>query len=200
MSNVSTEKTRRMAGLSILTALVIVLQLVASFVRFGPFNFTLSLAPIIIGGALYGKKAGAWLGGVFSVVVLIMCITNVDAGGGILWNVNPFLTAALCLVKGTAAGWASAAVYEALSGKNSFGAVICAAVVTPVVNTGIFIIGLSVFFQPTLIEWAGLAGQSVVNYILFGLAGVNFLVELTLNLVLSSIIERIINYRVRALA
>ncbi len=200
MTNSTTIKTRRMAGLSILTALVIVLQIVATFVKIGPFSFTLSLAPIVIGGAIYGRKAGAWLGGVFSVVVLIMCISGGDAGGNILWNVSPLLCAVLCLVKGIAAGWVSAAVYRALASKNSFGAVICAGVVTPVVNTGIFIIGVLAFFQPTLLDWAGAAGMNLVNYIIFGLTGVNFLVELTLNLVLSSVIERIITYRVKALA
>ena len=191
MANNRTQQTRRMAGLSILTALVIVLQLVSAFVRVGPFIFTLSLAPIIIGGALYGKKAGAWLGGVFGVVVLILCITNVDTGGGTLWNVNPFLTAA---------GWASAAVYGALSKKSSLGAVICAGVVAPVVNTGIFLIGLTVFFRPVLIDWAGIAGMNVTTYILVGMTGINFIVELVLNLVLSSVIERIINYRVKGVA
>lgn len=200
MANNRTQQTRRMAGLSILTALVIVLQLVSAFVRVGPFIFTLSLAPIIIGGALYGKKAGAWLGGVFGVVVLILCITNVDTGGGTLWNVNPFLTAALCLIKGAAAGWASAAVYGALSKKSSLGAVICAGVVAPVVNTGIFLIGLTVFFRSVLIDWAGIAGMNVTTYILVGMTGINFIVELVLNLVLSSVIERIINYRVKGVA
>ena len=58
MSN-STEKTRRLVGMSIFTALVIVLQIVATFVKIGAFPVTLTLVPIVIGGALYGRKAGA---------------------------------------------------------------------------------------------------------------------------------------------
>lgn len=77
MSN-STEKTRRLVGLSIFTALVIVLQLVATFVKIGSFPVTLTLVPIVVGAALYGPRAGAWLGFVFGAVVLIACIT----GGG----------------------------------------------------------------------------------------------------------------------
>ena len=77
MSN-STEKTRRLVGLSIFTALVIVLQLVATFVKIGTFPVTLTLVPIVVGAALYGPKAGAWLGFVFGVVVLIACITNAE--------------------------------------------------------------------------------------------------------------------------
>ena len=59
MTSTNTGKTRRMAGLSILTALVVVLQVVATFVKIGAFPVTLTLVPIVIGGALYGRKAGA---------------------------------------------------------------------------------------------------------------------------------------------
>lgn len=200
MANSSTEKTRRMVGLSILTALVVVLQFVASFVLVGTFPLTLTLVPVVIGAALYGPKAGAWLGGVFGVVVLIMCIVGVDKGGVILWNVNPILTAVLCILKGALAGLCAGAVYKVIARKNSFGGVIGAAIVSPVVNTGTFIIGLTVFFNPTLVEWAGAAGKDVINYILIVLVGVNFVIELVLNLVLSSVIERLIRYRMKGAA
>lgn len=200
MANSSTEKTRRMVGLSILTALVVVLQFVASFVLVGTFPLTLTLVPVVIGAALYGPKSGAWLGGVFGVVVLIMCIVGVDKGGVILWNVNPILTAVLCILKGALAGLCAGAVYKAIARKNSFAGVIGAAIVSPVVNTGTFIIGLTVFFNPTLVEWAGAAGKDVINYILLVLVGVNFVIELVLNLVLSSVIERLIRYRMKGAA
>ena len=105
MANSNTEKTRRMVVLSILTALVIVLQLVASNILIGSFPLTLTLVPVVIGSALYGPKAGAWLGGVFGAVVLVMCVVGVDKGGVILWNANPFLTALICVGKGVLAGF-----------------------------------------------------------------------------------------------
>ena len=58
------------AGLGLLTALVIVLQMLGGFIRFGQFSISLVLAPIVIGAALYGAWAGGWLGFVFGVVVL----------------------------------------------------------------------------------------------------------------------------------
>mgnify|MGYP000475408480 CR=1 FL=1 len=94
----ASEKTRRLTGLALMTAIIVVLQVVASFVKFGPFTITLALAPILIGAALYGPKAGACLGGVFGAVVLLACILGWDPGGAILWNANPFLTALVCLV------------------------------------------------------------------------------------------------------
>ena len=43
-----------MTGLAIFTAIIVVLQVLCTFVRFGPFSITLALAPIIIGTAIYG--------------------------------------------------------------------------------------------------------------------------------------------------
>ena len=68
MSNETNSKkfnVRTIVGMGVLTALVIVLQAIGSVIRFGTFSITLVLAPIIIGAALYGWKAGAWLGFVF---------------------------------------------------------------------------------------------------------------------------------------
>ena len=50
----SHDKLQRMPGLSIFTAVIVVLTVLCTFVRFGPFSITLALAPIVIGAALYG--------------------------------------------------------------------------------------------------------------------------------------------------
>ena len=200
MASSRTEKTRRMVGLSILTALVVVLSLLSLAVKIGPFNFTLTLVPIVIGAALYGTRASAWLGGVFGFVVVITCITAFDQGGAVLWSVSPILTALVCMVKGIAAGTCAGLVYNAVSRKSVSGGVLSAAIVSPVVNTGLFIVALVVLFEPTLIEWAGLAGKNVVTYILTVLVGINFIIELALNLVLSSVIVRLIKYRMKGVA
>lgn len=190
------EKTRRLTGLALMTAIIVVLQVVASFVKFGPFSITLALAPIIIGAALYGAGAGAWLGAVFGVVVLIACVAGWDMGGNILFTANPLLTAALCIVKGAAAGWVSGLVFRGLSSRSPMGASIIAGIVCPVVNTGIFCVGLAVFFYDTLVAWAG--GSDLIYYIIFGLTGVNFVLELAINLVLSTVIVRVVGSRKRA--
>ena len=190
------EKTRRLTGLALMTAIIVVLQVVASFVKFGPFSITLALAPIIIGAALYGAGAGAWLGAVFGVVVLIACVAGWDQGGNILFTANPLLTAALCIVKGAAAGFVSGLVFRGLSSRSPMGASIIAGIVCPVVYTGIFCVGLAVFFYDTLVAWAG--GSDLIYYIIFGLTGVNFVLELAINLVLSTVIVRVVGARKRA--
>ena len=65
------DKTRRLVALALFTAIVVVLQLLGSFIRFGTFSISLVLVPIVIGAVLYGPWAGAFLGAVFGLVVLL---------------------------------------------------------------------------------------------------------------------------------
>ncbi|MBR6419731.1 MAG: ECF transporter S component [Oscillospiraceae bacterium] len=189
MSNTNSKfNTKALVGMGILTAIVVVLQFIGAFIKFGPFSITLVLAPIIIGAALYGWKAGAWLGCVFGIVVLL----SGDAAA--FMTVNAPGTVILCILKGTLAGAAAGLVYKALEKVNPWVAVIAAAIVCPVVNTGVFLLGCLVFFLDTVKEWGAGAGyENVGAYFLFGFVGLNFVVELAINLVLSTAIVRILS-------
>jgi len=179
-----------MVGMAIFIALIVVLQTVATFIKFGPFSITLALVPIVVGAAMYGSSAGAVLGGAFGVVVLIYTITGADAGAYVLWTANPLLTAVLCLVKGILAGWLAGLVYAAISKKNMTAAAFCAAFVCPIVNTGIFIAAMIFLYRDTLAAWAG--GANVIYYAFIGLTGINFLLEFGLNFVLGPVVARIV--------
>lgn len=198
----SLRKTKTLVGMAIFTAIVVVLQLIASFVKFGFFTPSLVLIPIVIGTAIYGIKAGAWLGFVFGVVVLIACITGADQGGYLMWGVNPAVTALICVGKGVACGALAGLTYQLLHHKNQILATVAAAVVCPVVNTGIFCLGAVAVFKPLLLEWAagwaaqnGMEAVSLVTYVFLGLIGINFLVELLINVVLSPVVVRILKAR-----
>jgi uncharacterized membrane protein len=182
------------AGLGLLTALVIVLQMLGGFIRFGQFSVSLVLAPIVIGAALYGVWAGGWLGFVFGVVVLFR-------DSAIFLAINPLATVVIVLLKGFLAGLAAGAVYKALAPKNSFLATLAASVVCPVVNTGVFLIGCYLFFM----EWVRTMAEqlnfaSVAAFMFGGLVGANFLFELLTNIVLNPIIMRIIAIRKKHVA
>lgn len=188
------EKTLMLSFMGILTAIVIVLQALAIGIRFGTFNITLVLAPIVIGAAMYGWKAGAWLGLVFGIVVLFT-----DAGAFLAVSVPG--TVITCILKGVLAGAASAAVYKLLENKSEWLAILAAAVVCPIVNTGVFLLGCLVFFLDTVSEWAAGAGfESVGAYMIVGFVGLNFLVELAINLCLSTVIVRILSIVKRSAA
>ena len=186
MSN-TREKTRMLAMMGILTAIVIVLQALAIGIRFGMFNITLVLIPIVVGAAMYGWKAGAWLGFVFGVVVLMT-----DAAAFMAVSVPG--TIITCILKGVLAGAAAAAVYKLIEKKNSWLAILAAAIVCPIVNTGVFLLGCVIFFYDTISEWAAGAGFANVGaYMIGGLVGINFLVEMAINLCLSTVIVRLLS-------
>ncbi len=189
MSNSETRKQQiRLLVLgAVFTALVIVLQFLGTFIRFGMFSISLVLLPIIIGAATCGYKIGAWLGFVFGVVVLL----SGDATAFL--TVNFWGTIATVLVKGTLCGLIAGLVYSALAKYNQYLAVMAAAIICPIVNTGIFLLGCEIFFLETIKEWGAAAGfNNVAAYMFLGLAGGNFLFELGTNLVLSPAVVRVL--------
>ena len=191
MNNSNSQLTKKLVITAMLTALVVILQFVSMNLRFSMFSITLTLVPIVLGAALCGVASGAWLGFVFGVVVLL----TGDAAAFLAVNIPG--TIITVLVKGAVCGLFSGLIYKALSRFNTYLAVAAAAVAAPIANTGVFLIGCLLFFMPTITEWAaGLGfGDNVGKYMIVGLVGINFLIELAINVVLSPVILRLINIR-----
>ena len=183
----------RLVLTGILAAVVAVLQVFSGYIHFGPFSITLALIPIIVGGALCGPVSGAFLGLVMSAIVLIN-----DAAAFLA--VNPLGTVVTVLLKGTLAGLCSALVFKALNSRSDDTSpnrktlrVLISGIFCPIVNTGLFVLGCYAFFMPTINGWAAAAGfDSGVNYIIFGMIGINFLVELATVTLFSPVIVRLI--------
>ena len=188
------QKIKRMVVMALLMAMGVVLQLLSAVIPpVGGFSISLVLLPIVLGAAVYGIRAGALLGATFGVVVVINCITGADAGGAMVFQANPVLCILVVMGKGILAGMASGAVYRLLHKVNPYLAMLVAAIVCPVVNTGVFLLGCLVFFMDTITAWGTAAGfPSVGAYMIFGLTGANFLIELGVNLVLSPVCSRLI--------
>jgi len=181
--------THKMVLGAIMTAFVIILQFMGAFVRFGPFSISLVLIPIVIGAAQCGAMMGAWLGLVFGIVVLI----SGDAAAFLA--VNAPGTVITVILKGVLCGYLAGLTYKLLYRFNRYLAVSLAAVVCPLVNTGVFLIGCLVFFMDTISAWAG--GAAVWKYMIFVLVGGNFLFELLSNIILSPVIVRLLNINKR---
>lgn len=182
--------TRQIAGIGLLTAIVIILQFMGSFIHFGIFSISLVLIPIVVGASVYHARAGAWLGFVFGLVVLI----SGDAGAFLVVNVPG--TIITVLAKGTLCGIGAGAIYTLLSKMSDSKTlpVMAAAVACPIINTGIFLIGCYLFFYDTVAGWAAAAGfESFGLYLIVGMVGINFLIEMLINVILSPIIVRIIS-------
>ena len=184
-------KIKRTTGIALLMALVVVLQFVGGMIPpIGGFSISLVLIPIVVGSAVYGPKAGALLGATFGVIVTINCITGADIGGAMVFQANPVLCVLVVLGKGILAGLASGLMYNLFKYWNGYVAMVLAAIVCPVVNTGTFIIWMMTFFKDVLAVWAG--GGEIIAYVLSGLVLCNFVPELIINVVFSPFGQRIV--------
>ena len=188
----TTFSTKKLVFTAVMTAVVVVLQIMAILTRavLPAFAINLVLIPIVIGAAMGGVKVGAWLGLVSGVAVLVSgdaaAFLAIDIAGTIL----------VVLLKGVVSGIAAAGVYKLLEKKNKYIAVLGAAVTCPLANTGVFVLGCFAFFMDTIREWgAGMGFENAFAYIILGMVGINFIVEMILNIVLSPAVVRLLNIK-----
>lgn len=190
------EKTKKMSVRTmvigaLLTALVFILQFMGGAIRVGTFSFSIVLIPIVIGAITCGKKIGAWLGFVFAIAVFA------TGDASFFMGFNPAGTVITVLLKGVLCGYLSGLIYEliykAFSQKykgTQHIASIVASIVCPVVNTGVFLLGCKIFLMDAVSNLAG--GSNLGEFMIFGLVGVNFLIELAVNVFFAPVISYIV--------
>jgi uncharacterized membrane protein len=181
--NKSSFDTYKLTFLAILTAIVFILQFFVK-IPLGQFTISVSLSVIVLGAAVYGYFGGGFLGAVSGFAILL----NGDAA--LFYGFNFILTVLLVLLKGIASGLAAAFAYKLLKRINTYVAVIVAAILAPIVNTGIFFLGSVLFFFPDIQTMAG--DQNVIIFVLIAFIGLNFFIELLLNVLLAPIIVRLL--------
>ena len=196
------QKTLKLVQLALLVALVFVLQMLGSFIKIGPLPMSFVLVPIVVGAFLLGWREGAFLGFVFGAITMVMGITGVDAFSFMLWEANPAWFVIVCLAKATLCGLGSGLIYKGLNKllgeKYIVLTTVIASVAAPIINTGVFVLGMLLFFFDTM---AGLPAlfpdvfgqfQGAIEVVILGLAGLNFVGEFVVNLVVSPAIVRIV--------
>ena len=189
-ANKNRERTKKLALLALLTAMVAVLAYFGGFIKIGGLaSISLTLIPVVIGSALCGPWAGAWLGAVSGIIFF----TTPDSAFWFSLSVPG--TVITVMVKGIAAGLCAGLVYKLLEKVNRYLAVLVSAIVCPTVNTGIFLLGSLTFFMDAVNTGAASEGLSVFGYLIIFFVGLNFVFELLANIVLSPAILRIINIR-----
>lgn len=181
--------TVRYVELAILLAVVVAFQLLLGQIRIGSTSFSVVLVPIVIGSVLLGPWQGAFLGGAFGLITLFAGILGTDPFTATIFQFSPLGTTALCLGKAIFAGWIPGLLYRWLNKTNEWLAVIVASVSAPIVNTGLFILGAMTFVRPAI---ESNYDSNALYFLVIVCAGVNFLVELTVNSVLSPVIYRVI--------
>lgn len=192
MSNTNKKNGRvvKLALMALLTALVAILAYFGGFIKIGGLaSISLTLIPVVIGAALCGPWAGAWLGGVSGAVFFL------TADSAFWLGLSLPGTVITVMVKGIMAGLCAGLVYKLLESKNRYLAVLVSAIVAPVVNTGIFLLGCLTFFIEAVQGMSAAEGMSIGAYLIIFFVGLNFVFELIANIVLSPAILRIINIR-----
>lgn len=183
-------QTEKLVLLSLFTALVAILAYFGGFIKIGGLaSISLTLIPVVLGAAMCGPWAGAWLGGVSGVVFFM------TADAAFWMGLSIPGTIITVMVKGIAAGLVAGLVYKLLEKKNRYVAVIAAAVVCPVVNTGIFLLGCMIFFIDAVKDMAAGEGMSIGAYLILFFVGLNFVFELLTNIILSPAIVKLLNIR-----
>ncbi len=190
---------KNIAYFAVLLALVVVLQCCGGFIKIGGTSLSFVLVPIVLGGILLGPLAGGLLGFIFGFIVLMYGVSGADPFTGYLLTNSPVMTVLICLVKGVLAGIIPALIYKLIAKKNTLIAVVVAALLTPIINTGIFILGCLII-SGTLTGWMEYAVSNgwmeatvaVPYYLFVGCAGVNFIVEFAINVVLAPAIHRVV--------
>ena len=180
--------TEKIVLLSLLTALVAVLSYFGGFIKIGGLaSISLTLVPVVLGAALCGPWAGAWLGGVSGIVFFM------TADAAFWMGLSALGTVLTVMVKGIMAGLCAGLVYKLLERYNRYLAIIVSAVIAPIVNTGIFLIGCLIFFVDAVSDMAVTAGMGIGGYLIIFFVGLNFVFELIVNVVLSPTLARVID-------
>ena len=182
--------TQRLTLMAVFTALVAILAYLGGFIRIGGLaSISLTLIPVVLGAALCGPSAGAWLGAVAGAVFFMTPDSAFWLGLSIPGTIITVM------VKGIASGYLAGLVYNILEKKNRYLAVMTAAIVCPVVNTGLFIVGCLIFFMDAVRNFALGENMAVGTYLLVFFVGLNFVFELLSNIIVSPVIVRLINIR-----
>ena len=187
------QKVKKMVTLSLLIAIIIVLQLTASMLPTLPGGAKLSfvLIPIVLGAALYGPGSGAVLGAIFGLIAFYYSASGADSVGVAIFQESPIGCFVICVGKSTAAGFVAGAVYKALVKLNGYLAMLCASIVCPVLNTGIFMGSVYLFFGQTVFEAAPGSFSTIVS--IFGIILLcNAIPELIINILFSPAGQRIL--------
>lgn len=175
-------KVKRIAGIGILSAVTVVLAFISNYIPGLAVNINLALIPIVVGACIYGPKSGLFLGVIDGILICFAPDTLTY-----FMTHNVIATIILCLLKTGLGGFMSGVFYRLFKDKNDLLAAFMASLILPIVNTGIFILGVVLFFMPIY--------GSFINLIKLVLT-FNFLIEFLVNLVLSPTVHRIIKAKV----
>lgn len=177
---------KKITGVAIVLAIEIILQVFGNFlVSLSGVNINLSLIPIAIASIVYGPFAGGLLGLVNGVIVLFSPSTQ-----AVFFQYAPLGTVLTCLLKCTIAGIIAGFAFKLLKNKNEFVACIVAAILVPIINTGLFALGAFTVMLEA-IKASNSGNEDVLKYVFLTMIGLNFIIEFAITTVLTPAVEKI---------
>ena len=179
--------TRNIVYLAVFTALLIVFNLLGTVFKIIT-NVNLTLIPIVLGALLLGYRGGLILGLISGLMTYLFGVFNIDPFTNILFVNHPILTFLTCVLKTTLAGFVGGLVYSAIKNKNKVVATFVASGIVPVINTAIFILGALTMYNTIATNFS----PDVLYFLVITCAGVNFLIEFAVNLLVAPAISTVI--------
>lgn len=172
--------TQQIVGTGLLLALEIIFQIIGNYLQIGPVNINLSLVTVVLGAVLYGPLSGAVLGFFNGLIVLLSPSTI-----AIFMPISPVGTVIACLLKCTIAGLVAGLLFKLFKNKNNLVGLIIASILVPIINTGIFSVVCLLFFRPFLESGVSETFPNIGAFLIFGVIGINFIVEIISTTVIS---------------
>ena len=184
---------KNIAYLAVLLALVIVLQLFASAVPMFGVTLNFSLIPIVLAGIFFGALGGGFMGLVSGLITFITtAVLGREPSTAFLFQVNPVVLTIVCIGKTTVAGIVAGLLYRPIAKKNSIVAAYTSSLLMPVINTGIYMLGM-VIMKDDVASFLGVeATANVVFVTVFGLIWLNFVLEIAVSILFSPVVHRIV--------
>ena len=182
-------------GLAVFALIIVVMAFTpVGFLKTGNLEASFLVVPVAIGAILLGPTYGAVLGLVMGVVSFAQCFGASDMGSA-LFGVSAVNTFLLCVIPRVICAWMAGVFYDLLSkiDKTGFVPQIAAAVVCPIFNFILFMLGLSLLFgqTPYLLNVQTQMNASGIGFY-FALGGMNLLYELLASVVLTTGISTLI--------
>lgn len=172
------KRTRTLVQLSLLTAIIVLMGFTPlGFLKIGAVEITFIIIPVAVGAIMLGQKGGAILGFVFGLVSFFQCF-GYSQFGVLLFGINPWFTAILCIIPRILCGWIPGLLFELISKKTKTNIVPClvAALTCPILNTIFFVSGFVLMFGANA-EIHSAFGTDSIFGIITGLITLNALIE-----------------------
>ena len=156
--------TQNIVYLAVLSALLVVFYLLGTVFKIVT-NVNLTLIPIALGALILGVRGGLILGLISGLLTFIFGVVNIDPFTNYLFINHPLITFLICVLKITIAGVVSGVIFNLVKSKNEKLACFIASGIVPIINTGLFILGM--FTMPEILnEFATGNGVSAIYFLI----------------------------------